>query len=85
MMKKLGSRFTLKRRDSNKDPGGAGEDAIEELIDDDYQVLTTARPRDGRTLTSSNSNSTARPSSIYGDLTLVRCILLNLCFLTCNS
>lgn len=66
MMKKLGSRFALKRKDGAAAASTTGDDAIEELADEN-ELLATARPRAGRTLTSSNA-TTARPPSIYGDL-----------------
>lgn len=75
MMKKLGSKFTLKR---NKDGSTATststctatDDAVEELADED-QVLATARPRNGRILTSSTASNASRQSGVYGDLTQV--------------
>lgn len=73
MMQKLGSRFTLKRKD-NPTSSTAADDAIEELADEN-EVLATARPRAGRTLHSSNA-STARPPSVYGDLQQVRVLSL---------
>lgn len=85
MMKKLGSKFALKRRHDNTNNSTRTKasinpsddhdtDSIEELADeeDDNSILATARPSTGRILTASNSSSSsARPPSLYGDLTQV--------------
>lgn len=71
MMKKLGSKFTLKRnRDGSTSTSTSTDDAVEELADED-QVLATARPRNGRILTSSTASNASRQSGVYGDLTQV--------------